>query len=469
MPTYVKMPPITIDKEGKYPLIHAFAADKEGVYQDHIEEEDSRSLKGCLGVLEENGVFFRSESLDTPQKTIQFSRITKFAHLKRRGKGRPFRCTCCQMGIIDREADLIMNQHLHIVKLNKGHADPVPFAHLFLPTETLYYTPLRERVFSTSLHDLELISQQVSHEGLVTYAYWLSEEYQRIIPSFNYSATEEYELEKRLNDYIHQARSGVLKSVKSDIVSTLQKMDELMAVIQGKPISDTENQQLLELEKQLIYTREELKRYMENIIKQLYNVQVAIEKIAVTHPELEQLYYSTLILKSMILQWDRPFSNWSQKSLVHSIMDQQLGVITLFNSYRNDNRSLFSFAVRYALLSLYNEETKSDWVEIVINWYEYARRLHRHHLDNGKYPPQDHRLKLVHQLRELILQVFLSIRKEGYVVEGKQANIEFLILLPVFAMSTSGETIQILEIDTQTYEVVDFKENAQDILQKLSH
>lgn len=467
MSTFEKVPPITIHQEGQHPQIHAFSADKEGVYKDQIETEDSRNLKGCLGVLEDTGVFFRSESLDTPQKTIQFSRITRFAYLEVRKKGRPFRCTCCQLGVIDREADLIMNQHLHVMKLNKGQVDPVPFAHLFLPTEPLYYKPLRERVFGTSLNDLELISQQVSNEGLATYAYWLSEEYEKMIPTFNYSATEEYELEMRLNNYIHQARSEVLKSVKADIIHTLQQMDKLMAQIQGKPISEKESQQLIEFEKQLIHAREELKQYIDTIINQLYNVQVAIEKIAVTHPELEQLYYATVTLKSMMLQWDRPFSNWSQKSLIHSVMDQQLGVITLFNSYQNDNRSLFSFAVRYALLALYSTETESDWVEIVINWYEHVRRLHRHHMDNGHYPPQDRRLNLVYQLRELILSVFLSIRKEGYVVGGKQANTEFLSLLPVFGKCISGETVQLLKIDTQTYEAIDFMGEVDDLIAKL--
>lgn len=469
MATFAKMSPIRLNTYDELPLIQAFAADKEGVYEDHIEEVNSSNLKGCLGVLDKNSIFFRSESLDTPQKTIQFSRITKFAHSKARSEGEPFRCTCCQLGVIDQEADLIMNQHLYVVKLNKRKVDPVPFAHILLPTDPLYYTPLRERVFSTSLHDLEIISHQVSYEGLITYAYWLSQEYEKVVPTFNYSATEEYELEKCLCDFIHQARSDVLKSVKVDVVNYLDKIDQLLRGTKEQSSTHTHRQQIIELEKKLIQSREELKSYMDNILKQLFNVQVGIEKIAVAHPELEQIYYSTVLLKSMMIHWDHPFRHWSEKSLIHSLMDQQLGVITLLNSYQNDNRSLFSFAVRYALLSLCNLRTKSDLTEIVLNWYEYVRRLHRHHIENGNYAPRDQRLNLVYQLKQRILQVFLSISKSKYSVEGKQVNREFLTLLPLYSQSKSGKIVQILQIDPQTFEAVDFKENLGDLLLALSH
>ncbi|MEM1283371.1 MAG: hypothetical protein AAGG81_07440 [Chlamydiota bacterium] len=464
MATFAKMSPISINTHDQLPLIQAFAADKEGVYEDHIEEKSSSNLKGCLGVLDKKSIFFRSESLDTPQKTIQFSRITKFAQSKVRSKGEPFRCTCCQLGVIDQEADLIMNQHLYLVKLNKRKVDPVPFAHILLPTDPLYYIPLRERVFSTSLHDLEVISHQVSYEGLITYAYWLSQEYEKVIPTFNYSATEEYEVEKCLCDLINQARSDVLKSVKVDVVNYLGKIDQLMGGTKGEFSSFTHRQQIIELEKRLIQCREELKLYIDNILKQLFNVQIAIEKIAVAHPELEQVYYSTVLLKSMMIHWDHPFRQWSEKSLLHSLLDQQLGVITLFNSYQNDNRSLFSFAVRYALLSLCNLRTKSDLTEIVLNWYGYVRRLHRHHIENGNYAPRDKRLNLVYQLRQRILQVFLSISGSEYSVEGNQVNREFLTLLPVYSQTKSGKPLQILEVDPQTFEAVDFKEDLDDLL-----
>jgi hypothetical protein len=468
MSSFTKMPPITIDAETTLPLIHAFAADREGVYQDHIEEEDSRNLKGCLGTLEEGGIFFRSESLDTPQKALQFSRITRFAYQTQKEPQTPFRCTCCQMGVIDLEADLIMNQHLYVVKLNNGKTDPVSFAHIFLPTEPLYYTPLRKRLFSTSLNDLETISHEVSYEGIATYAYWLSEEVDKVVPTFNYSATEEYELEKRLKDFIHQARSEVLKTVKTDIIKILRQLDKLMGGIQGRTIKEAESEQLIDMEKKLIHAREELKGYTDSILGHLHEVQVAIEKIAVAHPELEQLYYSTILLKRMMQLWNLPFKKWAQKNLVHSMLDHQLNVITFFNSYQNDNRSLFSFAVRYALFVLRDKDTESDLLDIVLNWYELSRRLHRHHLDIGNYPPRDRKLKLVYDLRYTVFQVYNVIRKGSYIVDGSTVNTEFLTLLPVFVKSKEGEFFQLLEIDTQTFDVIDFKENIEEILQKIT-
>lgn len=458
MPAFRKSSPIVIDTKQHFPLIHHFAVDGEKVYQDRMAHKNSVNLQDCLGTIAKEGVFFSSEQLNNQEKVMQFARVARFGYAKMRKEEGALRCTFCQLGMIDREAAAISNQQFCVVKLNRAKAGLVTFGYLFLPTEPLCYTPIHERIISPSLHDLEFLSYAISYEGLLTYAYWLSEQIEKVISTFSYAVTGEDELRMHFTDYILQTRSNQLHTAKLKSIAILQRKEQFLASLEGKVLDENSIRKLVALEKELISVRKELKNFLDSIFTQLQSVRLAIESIAVVNPKLENLYYGIILLKGVMRLWGGPFQKWAQKSLLQAMLDSQLGVITLFNGGQNDSTRFFSFALRYALLMLFKSDNLSDMVEIALNWYEQVRRLRRYHLERGDFPPSDRMLKLIYDLQKIVFQVLQAIQKTSFVSYEGILNTELLTLLPSFVKNKQGADCQFLVIDPQTCDAVNFYE-----------
>lgn len=452
---------------GKLSRSKPIQIDEYGVIHPIAFKGEENPLRQVLGVFLNERSLFRSETVTTQPHAVQFSGLGQYSARLFDQPERSLRLVALQFAMIDLESDLISKEHNFVTHLNRGKVEAVTYTHLFLQSDYLFYTPLDKRIFSISTHDLQSLARQLSFEGLTTYAYWLSEEIKELIPTFNYSATEEYELEMRLNDYIHEAESQVLLAVKKEIVTTLVSGEGLYKKIGEGELTPKEKETFVSLEKKLIYLRQELKNHLDLILKQLYEVQLSIEKIAITHPELEQLYFSTVLLKTMILLWQEPFQKWAKKVIVNHLLDQQLNVTTVLNSTDADGRSSIAFAARYAMMRLYSTATPSEWVDIALNWYDHARRLHYYHINHGNYSPNERDLKLIYELRQLTVKVFFAIYKKSPKTEKQVVNKEFLTLLPAYFKDDEGQSHPFLQFDEQTHEAVAITKEGKDFLQKL--
>jgi len=208
--------------DGKVCANRRFSTDEEG----NID-----LFRRCYGAYGPQGPLFCSQAFTTVDAVEQMDRVLKYGYLYYKKhyniSSRPYRVSCCQLAQMDSEEYEIRRQHRTVNKLNGDHLEKVHYCHMLLPTEPLYYTSLSKRLVEVSMIDLRTVTKEITFEALSVYTYWFSLDLEKIIPSLAYSNTEEYELEKRLKDFCHEARSKILRSIKSDINVCLREIDKI--------------------------------------------------------------------------------------------------------------------------------------------------------------------------------------------------------------------------------------------------
>lgn len=366
------------------------------------------------------------------------------------------RVSCCRLAAIDREAGELIGEELQLLAYSRRVKESFSFSHLAIHTERLNDPPLSSRLYSQSLHELEMLACQCSYGGVMSYASWFGGDVEGVIPTLRYSATEEYTLEMRLNEYLRHVQSPLIASVREDIY---REMEQIARYYGESPLAEeasSGSNRALSMEKELIYLREELKGYCLQTRRHLANISQAIEAISSLHPELKRLFVATKLMVRMIDLSNLPFDKWGEKQFVLALLDRLLGVRSVITSAPAGGGALYAFLARASLMASFLGEELLELAEVVLHWSKYCRALHRHTLKSGFELPQDRRLLLAYMLRDWIYRAATIFDSEAWLGSRERLRGEYLSLFPPFIRSPEGVMRQLLAIDRDSLNVKGF-------------
>lgn len=450
--------PLTPKISGFSQPIYSYACDgnkvlvNRGYAEGSVETAPDGACPNCYGTYSPRGPLFLTESFTDRDAMAKIVRILdhghhyyakRFSAAERRGH-----VVSCQLDLLELEEREIRLHHLHLLKLNGPEVDLPSYFHLFLPTEPFYCKGISERLAEIAMSDLSAASTGISLEALAAYCFRFSLDIEKIIPTFAYSDTEEYELEKLLVDFYHEARSPILRALKIDILNITRKIRNIEL---GEEVRNT--QKIIQLEIKLIRYREELRKHLEVQLAALHAIESSIEKIALRHQELENLYLTTILLKKLLEGWvcnaDSPFDRWGQKLLLFHFLDEQLHVTPILSSV-GMGRATMAFAIRYALQALSRFHRRSSLVEMAFQWVEACRVLNRCRIEKASQLPAEEIVQLAYKLREFTFKVLTAFPKKRarHRASAERVNIEFLSFLPPF-IDRGKEIVPLVEYDKE--------------------
>jgi len=238
------------------------------------------------------------------------------------------RTVLCQLAAVDSEMELIRAERMAALSCGVSH--------LALHTEPLHHLPLNKRLVEVSLNDFRAIVLQKGYEALAQYSIWLADDMDGAIFGFVPEATEEFAVERRFKDFIHEARSQLVMIVLDRIACALES---------GEGI---------EKERELILLRQELREQLERQLPLLIELEKTVGALLEEHPELtgfmEGAQVLRLLLEGMAAPPDREPMGWSRKILLFQLLDLKLSCQTVLNSVPGGNRASVAFALRLAVL-----------------------------------------------------------------------------------------------------------------------
>ncbi|MCB1111127.1 MAG: hypothetical protein H7A37_07595 [Chlamydiales bacterium] len=358
---------------------HAFAVthsnDSYVVSSDRVYTLDSRELapdvlQNCF-VASCGSIIIRTAAIDTRDKALQLVEVIKMiAPEKRSGE---WRIVSSQLAMPDQEWGLITAQQRQLLSFNLESDIPVRCVHINIATEHFFFQSLEVRLPETSLRDLNLIARQENVEALATYCYWMSEEMEKTIRQFVQTDTFKYELEWRMKDFDHEARSAILKAVRTKIFDLLQKLGEAEKRIGTNQKEREEiHREMITIEKELIILKEELRQALEAQIELLIEVERSINRIVINYPELRPLAQAVSMLKTLLQSAiaDKQIVelSWAGRMIVIQLLNDHLGAISVINCDTGLERTHMAYALRLAVVDIKQNVPLDTLLNLAVNW-----------------------------------------------------------------------------------------------------
>lgn len=196
---------------------------------------------------------------------------------------------------------------------------------------------------------LDKLILQFNTEAWSIYCKWASEEMENRLRDFKPEDSEEYQLQARLEDFLHEVRSQFLFDLEQALISAMRSQD-----------AATDEESFFEMEKAVASCRYQLQEFLATQANLLGLIVEGISIIQEMHPELDHLQMTCKILHRLMT---RKLDWWQQLLLLH-LLDQQLGVIPIINCQGDEERAHVVLAYRLALAELSTKRLPSEMISL---------------------------------------------------------------------------------------------------------
>lgn len=313
-------------------------------------------LDHCLGVLVNHHLLIRSASINSIEKGRELDLLVQnmATHV---GKSSGLRCASLQLDRLSSHWNLIQSQHRCLTKIDSS------FAHLCFPTDPFYIKRDIAPQSGFLQKALKKLLHQFNAEAWHLYCQWLAEDIKPILAAFQPEASEEYQLQGLLEDFLHEVYSGLLIDIKKEMRGCL--------VDQEKALDQKDQSAIYTAETHLVTCKDTLLRMIQlqaALLRKIYEGIVQIEDL---HADLKSLKLKTFALYKLVvsqIEVGLEPLNWGQQLLLLQLLDQKLHVITVTNDETGQLRTDFVFAIRLALAELSNEYAEERILQLCLNW-----------------------------------------------------------------------------------------------------
>lgn len=406
----------------------------------------SHLLRG-LGCICNDSPLIRSGQIDSLEKCHDLLlMVNKLQERLQAGGGKAhkgIRIASMDLNWIDDEWDLIQNQQSALTQMARQNP-AFDFAHLSFPTDHALFRRNPDSSSEFMFKTISKLHQQFNNEGWLTYCSWLNKEAEVLLKTFKPEASEEYQLQARLEDLGHEVHSPLLISQRQNISKAI--LDKLAAAEKG------EREHIFKLEKEIVAGREHLKKSLEVQGDLCGNIAEGISKIETMHPGLRPLKIKFILLHQLIVNHlnSGPVFSWGQQLLLTQLLDEYLEVIPTINCNTGIERTNLVFSIRLALIEMKKFYTQEGILELCLNWDTDFK----------------HVAELRKRLRGCVLAnlSLMGMRTEGAEISGMWgANPAILGFLPSVADNGAALILK----DSHTGNSVDYTEEGRKLLRRL--
>ena len=354
-----------------------------------------------------NGVIIRCNVIDTLEKAKELDSFLRTLPLK------SDRVSSLQLNSPEHEWGLIQAQHRFLAKLR------IPAAHLVFPLDQPIVPDIPKS--ELSMRSTIKICRLLNTEGWLIYSNWLNQDVEALLKTFKPEALDEYQLQAILEDLGHECRSVFL----NDCLETLKVLQKRM-----------EADDSFQLEKEAVWIREQLKRFLKTHYTIFCSIVLGIDSIKESHPELLELREKVFLLKLLVgSELDELSLDLMQKIMILQLLDQNLRVITCLNCDSGRERACFGFSIRSAIANIKSK----DLVDTILHWKDCVKHAN---------------LGIKNEIVSLFQRDFLEMLGETLlplkISKGFVLNSDLLYLLPQ----------SLIEYNPKTGEPVSFKPTA---------
>lgn len=276
-------------------------------------------------------------------------------------KDRALRISVMQLSLVENEWTDVLRQHSALIA--DQSKCPGTIAHISLPTEPLYGKPIAETVPDYLIKLFSKLLLQFNGEAWTAYCQWVGEEIAEVLATFKPEDSEEYQLQARLEDFLHEIRSTILR----DLMLPLQQavVDEYPLIVSG------DEGALRKKEKIVIACRAKIRDLLDVQQELLLLISEGVAKIDSLHPELEPLKITVDLMRTLIAKE----TSWSARLLAAQLLDQQLGVVSVITGEKDSGRLHAIFSIRAALAELSSRYPLGQLAAMCCSWGEENRGI----------------------------------------------------------------------------------------------
>jgi hypothetical protein len=311
--------------------------------------------EGFLGALTNHHPLIRSPRIISEERRNALIMLAE--NMMKHIGSYPLRVSCLQLDELSSDWNFIQQQHRTII------TNDCLTAHLCFPTRPLYFKYDAASQAEFLQKALKKLQNQFNAQAWQIYCQWMAEEINPILAAFQPEDSEEYQLQARLEDFIHEVYSGLMNDLKVEIAALLDDQEDAFL---------KKNQEFLRtVETHLAECRERLVRLMQMQANLLLDIYEGIGKIEDLHAELIPLKQKAFILHKLMadqLELSGEKLSWGQQLLLLQWLDQKLHVVSAVNDELSKERIPLVFAIRLALAELSKDHSEEKILELCLKW-----------------------------------------------------------------------------------------------------
>lgn len=294
--------------------------------------------------------------LKTPQEAAAMAAFAESSAADRKVRARhPLRIAVMQAALAETEWDHVLLAHASMMQ--GGDI----YAHTLISTEPLFGKPIADSTPNYLLKMFAKLVAQFNGEAWTKYSDWVGEEITGMLSHFHPEDLEEYQLQARLEDFLHEIRSTILSDLRNRM---RQAVSEEYAILEKG-----DDAALREKEKVIIFCREKIKDLLDAQKELLLLIYEGVGKIESMHPELVPIKHTALLLAQLMT----PGLSWSRRVLALQLLDQQLEAVSVVSGPLNDGRVAIVIAIRAALAEMSHRHPAGQVIEMCLGWDETNR------------------------------------------------------------------------------------------------
>jgi len=267
-----------------------------------------------------------------------------------------------QLHTADKEWGIVGELH----RILFSEIDSGKILHLSTPLNPVLFFGPEPKYIDSERIILDRLPHLINMESWVHYCEiyndLLEQKFQKFIPD----AVEEYTLEGHLKHFRHEVHSSLLKQALERIALLFAQMNEVSGY-----------RELVELEKELVRSREELFVGIESHYKVLIDITETIQVIEEMHPELLDIKRIGILLMHLLSKQVQEESqiSWVQEQMLIELVNQELALTSVIMGENSGGRTKVALALRWAILSLVLSDGKDVVIEMVLHYEEGSHPL----------------------------------------------------------------------------------------------
>lgn len=363
--------------------------------RDFFNSDDSPYLPYFFAASFNKSFFFTTGDLSTPEKgenLVQYVRLATKSTAHRR-------LTFIELHQAEASWQAVCTSHYILTDLQNHLKPEFELLHLNLPLAPFFIPDKQETRLPKTLKTLRSLSILLNMEAWVIYCSWITPEIKTLLTSFKVEAAEDFRLEAKLQDFVHETESDLLQNL-------LKKINECLYA--REKAKNTAEQ--ISVEKQLVTARLELlqqtKVLLERINACLYNIEVinASSRIEFTH-----LVKNFRLLKTILSEQVDDASTSLQTNLQFFALLElfhQLNGILCCTTLAQGN---FIFCLRIAVGQIQTFFDTTDLIDVLSQWDQLIEQVNLAIIHQKKAGTLKKHTQIVKKFRELIYQNLINI------------------------------------------------------------
>jgi len=366
--------------------------------KDFFNSSDSPTLAYFFSASVSNYFFFTSGELTSPEKgknlVVYIDKITSFLQSPAQR-----RVVFMQLNPSEESWNEICTSHSILAALQDQFKPKIELLHLNLPAPTFFKPDKQENRLPKTLKMLHSLSTHLNMEAWVVYCSWIKEEMKILFTSFKVEAAEDYRLEAKLYDFVHEIDSDFLQNL-------LIKIKEYLYARENTRTSAEQ----FSIEKQLVIGRLELVQQVQTLLERinscLYNMDVIH---ASTRQEFKHLGWNLRLLKAILsVQLDEASTELQTGLQFFALVElfHQLNGVLCCSTFEQGS---FIFCLRVATGQILTFFALSDLIEVFSQWDQLILQINLEitHQKNSELLTKP--AQIVKKFRELIYQNLINI------------------------------------------------------------